>query len=348
MAANSSSMELTLLVPGITRIDDEIFREFFGQAERLPGLEMVLGRGREKTSNTPNLETTLAELFGLTDKLTLPLPAAALSNYLFKGELNDNWYMHCDPVMVQVNREHLLLLGNDLLEISETEAQQIVSDINTLYDDQAWLLKMLSPKHWVLEMQSIPGISTNTLKNATGKKVNNYLPAGKDAAAWHALLNELQMFLHSHPVNQARESKGLPSINSVWFWGEGRLPGDIELSNDNPWIQCWTNHGLTLALASLREVSSVDCPDNAADWLAQVTTPGQHLVVIDTLLSAGLDPYDWWQALFQFDQQWLLPLIEALRGKKIARLILNNGEGRSYELTRALASRWWKRIKPLV
>ena len=38
------------------------------------------------------------------------------------------------------------------------------------------------------------------------------------------LLNEVQVLLHQHPLNAARQTRGLPPVNSVWFWGAGRLP----------------------------------------------------------------------------------------------------------------------------
>src|SRR2546430_884920 len=38
---------------------------------------------------------------------------------------------------------------------------------------------------------------------------------------FHALMNEAQMLLHEHPVNAEREARGLPALNSIWFWGGG-------------------------------------------------------------------------------------------------------------------------------
>jgi 2,3-bisphosphoglycerate-independent phosphoglycerate mutase len=44
-----------------------------------------------------------------------------------------------------------------------------------------------------------------------------------------ALMNESQKLLKSHPINLARESKGLPPANSIWLWGQGRSPRMITL-----------------------------------------------------------------------------------------------------------------------
>jgi 2,3-bisphosphoglycerate-independent phosphoglycerate mutase len=44
-----------------------------------------------------------------------------------------------------------------------------------------------------------------------------------------ALMNKSQRLLKNHPVNLAREAKGLPPANSIWLWGQGRSPRMITL-----------------------------------------------------------------------------------------------------------------------
>ena len=103
-------MELTLVVPGLLRFEDKSYRELVVQAERIPALELIISRSQRLKTNGYNLESSLGELFGLSEELTSSLPVAALSHYLKFGELNDNWYMPCDPVVMQPNRDHLLML----------------------------------------------------------------------------------------------------------------------------------------------------------------------------------------------------------------------------------------------
>jgi 2,3-bisphosphoglycerate-independent phosphoglycerate mutase len=42
-------------------------------------------------------------------------------------------------------------------------------------------------------------------------------------------MKESQRLLKNHPVNDAREAKGLPPANSIWLWGQGRSPRMITL-----------------------------------------------------------------------------------------------------------------------
>ena len=45
---------------------------------------------------------------------------------------------------------------------------------------------------------------------------------------WYKLLNEIQMFMHQHEVNQQRMQSGLLAINSLWFWGAGSRPQTLD------------------------------------------------------------------------------------------------------------------------
>jgi len=73
------------------------------------------------------------------------------------------------------------------------------------------------------------------------------LPEGDNARQWRSLLNEAQIVLTQHPLNAQRARRGLPPVNSVWFWGAGVLP---------QWVRCgfariYTNDETATALARL-------------------------------------------------------------------------------------------------
>ena len=42
-------------------------------------------------------------------------------------------------------------------------------------------------------------------------------------------MKKSQTLLENHPVNRARQSKGLPPANSIWLWGQGRSPRMVTL-----------------------------------------------------------------------------------------------------------------------
>jgi hypothetical protein len=53
---------------------------------------------------------------------------------------------------------------------------------------------------------------------------DEFMPASDKTGRHHRLLGELQMALHEHKVNAAREAAGARVVNSLWFWGGGTAP----------------------------------------------------------------------------------------------------------------------------
>ena len=56
-----------------------------------------------------------------------------------------------------------------------------------------------------------------------GRDVYGHLPDGADGPFVRRVLTELQMVMHDHPVNRARERAGRLAANSLWLWGGGVL-----------------------------------------------------------------------------------------------------------------------------
>jgi hypothetical protein len=74
---------------------------------------------------------------------------------------------------------------------------------------------LLSPKKKV-------EVSTALISEGMGRDVGPMMPQGKDGMAFQGFINEAQMLLHEHPINQARERQGLTLVNSIWLSGGGR------------------------------------------------------------------------------------------------------------------------------
>jgi glycosyltransferase involved in cell wall biosynthesis len=71
------------------------------------------------------------------------------------------------------------------------------------------------------------------------------------AKRWRKLQNEIQMLWHIDPVNEEREQRGMPSINSLWISGIGKLsdvqaPQAVQQSQ-----QLYGPHPLLAGLAKL-------------------------------------------------------------------------------------------------
>jgi hypothetical protein len=175
-----------------------------------------------------------------------------------------------------------------------------------------------------------------------GQDVNANLPAGPDAAHWHSTLNEVQMLLHEHPVNEARE---VP-LNSLWFWGAGRLPAEAA----GPWQSVTADEPVALGLAKLAAMRHRALPAGAGEWLERLPETGRQLVLFDQLAAASAlrDAEAHAARLGALEADWFAPLLAALRSGRVGMVTVHLPEaGLSIETVRGDLRRFWRRPRPL-
>jgi len=56
------------------------------------------------------------------------------------------------------------------------------------------------------------------------RPAREYLPRGEGAAKFVDIMKKSYELLREHPINKAREAKGLNPANSFWIWGQGTRP----------------------------------------------------------------------------------------------------------------------------
>ena len=74
------------------------------------------------------------------------------------------------------------------------------------------------------------GFATASLDRVIGRNVDRWLgetrsPVGRRV---RRLQSEAQLAFHAHPVNEAREERGEPVVNSFWLSGCGRVPSAVD------------------------------------------------------------------------------------------------------------------------
>ena len=181
---------------------------------RLPALEKLLGRGQGKMSEAVSLEQLLCGSFDLPLQDQAPIaPISAAFDGLAAG-----CWMRADPVNLNLQRDQLMMSA---VQAGSGEAAALSASLNEHFSGQGLEFFAPHPQRWYVRLGELPRIRTTPLLQALGGDVRGVLPVGAEAARWHQLFNEVQMLLHAHPVNEAREARGEPTINSVWFWGGG-------------------------------------------------------------------------------------------------------------------------------
>ena len=247
------------------------------------------------------LSTTVDEMLcgaaGVGRQQDWPLaPLGALSNGLDTGlETSADYVMFAQPVHLQLRRDSFTIAPESLV-LQQAEAEVFLALLNQHFAGQG-LAFVASPHgyhRWYVQLQSTPAIQTTAADAAVGRDIRPLLPRGRDAAFWNAFLNEVQMLLFDHPLNQAREARGEPAVSGVWVYGGGVLPARPEATMPALFAEDAVARGLATLHASPcqevpQDVRALLASEAPLVWLVPVASAG---VVVNGLPLL-------WQALGQ-------------------------------------------------
>lgn len=310
-------------------------------AGRLPAAELLIARGRCTSGASRTLEEWLQDAFELEDE---PLAAGALTLLAAGGEPAGYAWARADPVHLRLMRDRLLLMPAAALRITSDEAEALCDALNRHFGERL-ALQMVDAGRWVA--RTPPGLALGAAPPLAlaGRDVALAMPPD---TAVHQLLNEAQMVLHAHPVNEARDARGEPAINSLWLWGSGRLA-----ASDAPgWHSVTADEPLALGLARTAGVRHRTLPATGSAWLERMPDEGRHLVVLDALrapLALG-ETADYHESLARLERDWFGPLLGGLRDARLGMVTIHvpdAGDCVAYETIRGDLRRFWRRPRAL-
>lgn len=340
-------MQIVLLIPDLIPPQPpggliDIYRDL-----NLPNLAFLLGRATHRSTLGASLESWLCRAFDVAG--TPDLPIAALTLLADHGDPGNAYWLRVDPVHLEPQRDQLVLSDSEALGITRLEADQLIETLNTHFAGSAYSFHTLHPERWHARMPTALDAETCPLPEVSGRGIGDYMPGGNSGSKLRKLMNEVQMLLHDHAVNQARETQGLPTINSIWPWGGGCLPP----VSARPFSYLWAIDPLAQGLALASRTPWSELPANARTLLDKNTTgEGTHLVVLDGLRSAAAhgDHAGWQAALRTLEEKWFKPLTLAYRRGQIGSLDIYALDARHTTVfTLPPRARWkfWRRAKSL-
>lgn len=293
---------------------------------RFPVMEKFLARAsRHPVADGPAL---LAECFGMPPD---DFPVAALERLALDGAHRGGHWWRADPVHLLVDRDQVAMLPRNALGVTPEEARALAVSINACYADDHMALETPRPDAWYLRVPQAWRCRTWDPARVESRAITEFMPSGADADPLRKLMTEIQMLLHTHPVNQAREAMGQPAVNSVWLWGGGPLPDRT-------------------AHASARIVASLPLVQGLAQLAGQTSEPWPADLYTQALKDEwllALSVQDFGADPARLERELMAPLWRALLRGRVREIRFYPGGNSVYELASLHARHFWRRTWPL-
>jgi hypothetical protein len=256
------------------------------------------------------------------------LAAAPLTRLLDATDAADGRWLRADPAHVAADIATARLLACGGLGVTPEERQAFERTLKPLFGDGGLEFSAPHPDRWYVRMRGDAELPVCAPpEQAVGGDLAECLPSGPAGARFRHLLNEAQMLLHQHPVNQRRSERDAAAVNSLWFWGGGVLPKQVAsgfgmVASIDP---------VVAGLARLGRVALTD----ARRWADVPMREGALLADLQELDARAAH------------DDWLAPALDAVRSGRLPALDVALPDGRTYRAERGQRWRFWRRARAL-
>jgi hypothetical protein len=107
------------------------------------------------------------------------------------------------------------------LQLTDAESKALFAAVQPYFAEDGITLSYDFPLRWqaprLAQSHALQGLALASLDRVIGHHVDVWQPQSEASKAIRRLQNEMQMLLYTHPINEAREAKGLPTVNSFWL-----------------------------------------------------------------------------------------------------------------------------------
>jgi hypothetical protein len=254
------------------------------------------------------------------------------------------------PVHLIAGLTSLHVDRRSILRLSAADLESFAQDFNRTFGDTDLHLAPLANGEFLLRGPATLSAATTEPSRALVADLGAALPKGSYAKALKRLGAELEMWLHTHPLNEARQRRGEMPVSALWLWGGGAsvqftpLPGslktrgDLAFGSDPYLIGLWHLHGgRALAL-----------PDDKLTSLLTDTSAQRAILVTEVTSLLQSNPrWTVFEALAELDRLYVAPAIAALRTGAVEKvvLIVNDTE---LQVTRRDRLKFWRRPQPIL
>lgn len=317
---------LTLIAPHLA---PSLARAIAEGESRWPSLARLAGRGvvqQRDVDRSGPLHGAVLDALNLRNSAA-SYPSAPVMRSGASGEPATGFWLRAQPIHFAAGLDRLttvVLQGGG--RMNETERALLDPVLNEHLQSSGFEMHA-SMDEWLLRSEQPLQVQTVSPEFAAANPRAEILPQGRDAGGLRRLMTEMQMLLHEHPVNAQRQARGVPTINAVWFHGEGMLSDVTPV----PLPRAYGDDLYLRGIYRLHDQAVGAQPADAAALLSAVQAP--TVAVIDV---PDLDA---------LETRWLAPLTRALWSGSISRLALLLDEWR-VSADRMAWFKVWRRERP--
>ncbi|MDR2216426.1 MAG: hypothetical protein LBE59_11390, partial [Nevskiaceae bacterium] len=274
----------------------------------------------------------------------LALAPAHVAARLLDDVAPDKGLWFAQPVHRVAGISRVSLHAAGLLRLSPEEALGWSQEFNRAFDGSGLRLHPLAP---TLLIEGLPSDAQGQGDPARwlGAALSASIAPGAADRAMRAVGAEIEMWLHEHPRNQARERRGELAVNGLWLWGGGNGEPDVLTINKQTGTQSALPpaYGDDVFLRGLWKArgGAVERADRFSDL------PAGTVEAIVCCSAAALGPRD--DPMQRLEKDWFAPLRDALARRELASLRLWIG-GRGWRIAPSWLPRlpwrrpvrWWR------
>jgi len=256
----------------------------------------------------------------------MQIPAAALTRQQDANDAESALWLRADPAHARADMTTARLLAVGELGLTPEDCSALLQPLKPLFGDAGFPIDAPTPQRWYLRCPpgtKLPKFSSPD--DVLGDDLGEHLPTGNEGRRWRSLFNEAQILLHQNPLNAARERRGQPAVNALWFWGAGSLPDWVKSS-----VTQLLSDDLVARLLATRANARVTALD-AAQW-PNKTSAGDVALDLSTL-----------RDLAQLEA-WFARIESALSAGVFTDAKISFESGERVDVLRKQRWRFWRRV----
>jgi len=246
------------------------------------------------------------------------------------------------PVHLIASLTSLHLDYRGLLRLPPDALRRLAQDFARVFGDSGFHLEPTSSHLFLLRSRDAIAARTTEPARALAGELRGSLPVGADAGVLKRLNGELEMWLHSHPINDERTRRGELPLSTLWLWGGGPalVSRDSLASSD----VIFASDPYVVGLCHLTGASCRAMPERLPD-LSGFPAVQKIAVVAELTPSLQANPaWTMFEALADLDQRYLIPALSELRRGTLdsVTLVANDTQLR---IERRDPLKFWRRPK---